>query len=799
MKRLFFLFTLLCLVIGKAQSQGKLKGTILEEASLSASFATVSILSAKDSSNIKSAFSDENGNFLFDNIAFGEYIVGVSYIGFNKTFSSKLVLSSDDPIADAGNILLKKNEVALKEVVVKAQKKLIDRLPDRFIMNVSSSSFTNNNLLDMFQATPFMTVQGKSISFKGKPNLLVLVDNRPIPKESLSSLLESMTGGEIEKIEFITAPSSRYDASVDGVINIITKRGMKEGLTGSVRGYLSQGIYGNGNTGINLTYRKEKFTFFSKYSFMGGTSFNSSEGYRAFTLANNRSVVFNTEQERIFINRFHSPQVGVDIYLNKNHTLGLVLDANIGNPPVGKWNSYTYFSDKIGGRDSTLFAPNNLYYKNNVFNYSANYRGILDKKGKELNVIVTYTPINGYINTQLNEQQITDNSDAVLRRFNPLRTNNPSKYNIWIGQADFTLPLQKQWKAELGFKVSSSQNESQTIQQRQIEGTWKDFPEQSFFNTLSERITSVYSTASKNIKKTYVKAGLRAENTVASANSSFNLNYTNLFPSFLVQQNFTNEYQLTFNYRRKIVRPSYGQILPYTIILDLYTRGEGNIALKPQYSNILTLTNSIKNNTYVTFEYSHNKGEVFELPFQNENVTTWKQVNLDISKSISTNIYQTLNLKPWWQLNNFLWGAYYDAQGNANNSSVSIKGFAWSLGSSSSFTLTKSCKLDLYYSYDSPKLYGLAWTAKRNFARVAVKKTAFDKKGEFIVAIDDIFRGTFYGSDLVAGNLQSSTRSYQDTRRISIGFNYQFGKRTVTAVSQKNLGNQDVINRTQKK
>ena len=794
MRKILFLIVLILHESFNLFSQGKIIGITLEEVNVPASFATIALMSAKDSSIVKGLMSDEYGKFSFDNIELGEYMLGITYVGFEKTYTSKLVLSSVNNTIDIGNLLLKKGSQILQEVVVTTQKKVMERLPDRFIMNVSSSTFSSSSLLDLFRATPFMNVQGNSISLKGKPNLLVLLDNRPIPQESLGNLLESMTGGEIEKIEFITIPSSKYDASVDGVINIITKKGMKVGLNGSVRGAFSQGILSNINTGLNLTYRQEKYSIFAKYGFIGGEQISIQNGFRKFSI-NNSTIVYNTYQERIFKNQFHSPQIGIDFYLHKNHTLGLLLDANIINPPAGRWASYTDFSSKIGGKDSTLTAFTDNIYKSNSINYSLNYKGILDSAGKELSVIISYLPIDGNLSNNLSEQVITNYNNQVLSRIAPIQTNNPSNYNIWVGQVDFTLPFKNEWRVETGVKVMSSISEFKTIQLKLISDAWKAVPELSFSNNLSEKISSIYANIAKNHKKTYYQVGLRIENTLATAQNVYNYDYTNLFPSFLIQQKFSTDYQLSINYRKKIIRPSYSQVLPYAFTLDLYTIGEGNIALKPQYSDVLTLTNSIKNNTYITFEYTKNEGEVLELPTQKGNVTIWKPTNINSSYNFTSSVYQTLNIKSWWQINNYLWGAYYIASGDVNSNNTKISGFGWVFGTSSTFTLPREWKVDLYYSYDSPYFSGLSTAIARNFGRLAFRKSAFKKSAEFTLSIDDVFKGTYYGGDMQIGNLVSHYNNYQDTRRMSLGFTYRFGKKTVTQIQEKSLGNEDAKQR----
>ena len=51
-------------------------------------FANVLLLSAKDSSLVRGAISEENGAYVFENISMGEYLIETSLVGFGNGQSS---------------------------------------------------------------------------------------------------------------------------------------------------------------------------------------------------------------------------------------------------------------------------------------------------------------------------------------------------------------------------------------------------------------------------------------------------------------------------------------------------------------------------------------------------------------------------------------------------------------------------------------------------------------------------------------------------------------------------------------
>lgn len=784
---------------GAACAQGKITGLIYEKAESPALFATVALTPAgADSTILKGTFTNESGSFSFADVPFGSYKVIVTYVGFDKVKSAPFTLTETNPILALDRIVLQTTATQLNEVVVKARRQVIERQADRFIFNVSSSTFSSSKLLDIFRATPFMKVEGKSVELKGKSNLLVVIDGRTVPQETLGNLLQTMSGDEIEKIEFITNPSSRYEASADGVIQITTKRGLKLGLTGSVNGNISQGLYEYGNAGTNFTYRQRRFVLSGRYGYSAGRFWNDNTDQRVFNLPDGTHV-FDGKERGLYRDQTHSAQLGIDYNLSARHTLSLLVEGSLNRTPGSSLDSYTTFS---GGRglpaDSSLTAPKTVRYRTQTQTFSLVYRGVLDSTGRELTVSVSNTPIQGYLNSELHTQTIAGPKQDVLRTIAPIRNLNPYAFSIWIAQADLTWPFRKNWKAEAGLKLNYAENTSDSRQERLRDEQWVAYDAFSFSNFMTERVAAGYVNLAKTFGKTSVQAGLRGESTSLVARNVFNRSFNNLFPSMLVTHNVSDKYQLTLQYRQKILRPSFGQLLPYVIYIDAYSVDEGNIQLRPQYTNTLTLTQAINNKLYLTYEYSANKDWFMKLPQREGNLIYWRPVNLN-SRSHALSAYHITNLTPWWQTSNYLWWSYIMADGLTNKTNVALSGGTWTLGTSNTFTLFKDWKLDASFTYNAPSVYGLSIAKATNYSRLAVKKELWQKKGEMTVSFEDMLMGSIYGTDLKAGDLETRRRSYQDSRRVAIGFIYRFGKTTVDTAEPKSMGDEEALKRAQKK
>ncbi|MGY0035609.1 TonB-dependent receptor plug domain-containing protein [Pedobacter sp. NJ-S-72] len=125
--------------------------------------------------------------------------------------------------------------------------------------------------LELLKKAPGINVDhNENISLSGKSNVLVTIDGKQtyLSSQEVVNLLKSMQSNEIESIEIINNPGSRYDAnSTGGIINIKTKKSKTEGFNGNLAlggGYNKHLI---ANNSINLNYRKKDFNVFGSYGY----------------------------------------------------------------------------------------------------------------------------------------------------------------------------------------------------------------------------------------------------------------------------------------------------------------------------------------------------------------------------------------------------------------------------------------------------------------------------------------------------------------------------------------------------
>ncbi|NLI35597.1 MAG: hypothetical protein GX416_03625 [Bacteroidales bacterium] len=117
--------------------------------------------------------------------------------------------------------------ITLKEVVVKANKRLIKYEAGQYTVDATLLRKGKINLVDLLSSVPGIIVTDKDIKILGRNDLKVMFNGRikKIPKDELIGMLKSYEASNVKKIEVIKDPGAKYDAEGNyGILNIITEK-----------------------------------------------------------------------------------------------------------------------------------------------------------------------------------------------------------------------------------------------------------------------------------------------------------------------------------------------------------------------------------------------------------------------------------------------------------------------------------------------------------------------------------------------------------------------------------------------
>jgi hypothetical protein len=258
MKVILFILAFSCPAVcsfGQASIKGRVK-----DRQHDLPFVTVLLL-GPDSALVKGIVADSNGEFTFENVVPGHYLVAPSMVGYARFFSPISVAEKNITMP---HIILEQSATELSEVVVQAEKPLFEQQIDRLVVNIQSSvTLSGNSILEVLQKSPGVVVnrQTNSIGMSGKTGVRIMINGKlmQLQPDVIVQMLEGMTASNVEKIELITTPPARYDAEGSaGIIHIVTKENTDLGTSGSFSliagAHWAETLGGN----FNLSHRRHE-------------------------------------------------------------------------------------------------------------------------------------------------------------------------------------------------------------------------------------------------------------------------------------------------------------------------------------------------------------------------------------------------------------------------------------------------------------------------------------------------------------------------------------------------------------
>jgi hypothetical protein len=156
---------------------------------------------------------------------------------------------------DLGNIKLATDNKVLEGVTVTTAKSLVEMDIDKKSFNVGQNIVTaGGTAIDVMRNIPSVQVDIDGNVKVRNANPTLFIDGRPT---SLS--MDQIPADVIEKVEVITNPSAKYDASgsMAGIINIVLKKNKKNGYNGMVN--VGADRFGGANLMGNFTYQQKKW------------------------------------------------------------------------------------------------------------------------------------------------------------------------------------------------------------------------------------------------------------------------------------------------------------------------------------------------------------------------------------------------------------------------------------------------------------------------------------------------------------------------------------------------------------
>ncbi|OJW83014.1 MAG: hypothetical protein BGO69_03825 [Bacteroidetes bacterium 46-16] len=779
--RFLLFFGLFCfLFMPGLQAQYVIKGTISDKNNDPVMFATITLQRTKDSSIIITGLADSAGKFTLQNSNIKETFITVSAPGYIANAQKITDSSSKNIILQ---FTLKGAEKLLANVTITAKKPLIERRPDRIIFNVADHITSDgSDAMNVLKKAPGVRVRDGEISISGKSTVTVMLNEKllQLSGDELIEMLSSIPAGNILRIEIITAPPAKYDASGNsGIINIVTKHPLSDGFNGNVTtGYLLRS-HSAPFMSANVNYKQGKVNVYANMS----SAYFRSVPVSAYTIYYpQQRWEQNTTQQNLY--PYVRLQAGADYTFTTRSTIGFLYTLGASSPVYEDDTKTRVFNLDANAIDSVLQtkAKETGSGVRNVFNLNYEYR--IDSMGKKLNVDFDYFTRNGQHKRDFATDDVfADGSSTGVTNKN--RTDGTQVVNIKSIKADLNLPAG--WaKFTLGAKASFTENSSDNHFAAYNGSIYANDPLRSNTFEYTEYVQSLYGSIEKSFNKLSMQAGLRAEHTRSKGYSptlaiANNYKYLKLFPSLFFQYSFNEDNELNLNFTRRIQRPDFMLLNPFRYYSNTTSYETGNPFLQPSYSNNIEIGYTLRSRYTLNLFFQR----VTDLFAQVMNVDTtddgyhFTNANVGTELNYGISFNAVVNPAPAWE-SAIEFYAYYTHFNSSYYSSSTMQSYtrpSFNISTNNTFFLngakTLSAELDLDYEAKELSQFSLQYQTFN--MEVGVKALLFRKRLSVALNIEDIFATDRYRlRNLYNGSV---TNNYGDNRLFRISIGYKFGTR----------------------
>ena len=696
--------------------------------------------------------------------------------------------TSAQVVNDTASVLIAAKK--LNAVTVTSKKSFIEQQIDKTVVNVQADiTAITSNVFEILQKAPGINITGEDvINMSGKAGVNILIDGRPTQMSSkeLANFLRAMPGTTIEKIELITNPSSRFDAQGNaGIINIRLKKNKLKGTNGNVNIGYTQNVHYRSNASLALNHRSGKINAFANVSVNNNKQHTNGYINRNVTV-NNFIKNFNNTTVDMDRNLSQNIRAGIDFYLNKKNTFGLLI-TNTGN-----WNPFNTpgntFISSNGIIDSSLQTANDNLYKNNRYNTNFNYK-YEDTLGNELNIDADYTFFKNTNVTNL----ATAYLDKVNTKYN-FTANDldvATDINIYALKLDYIKQLKSiNTKIETGIKASSVATNNNLFATTLLGAAMKADTGRSNNFKYKENIYAAYINVGKQLKKFEYQLGIRIENAVIKGISSDlknnlvnnpDTNYINIFPTAFVSYKMNDKNTFALSYSKRINRPDYQTLNPFETIYDIYTSEKGNPFLKPQYTNNFEIKYTYRYALNVAVGYNHTKDYSQTISTQTGQQTQATSTNIGSLDNTYINISAPLPITKWWDGYANVTGFLNYYKGILPNGILNEKTLGLNYYLQQNFKLGKGWSAQMSSWFNAGTKQAIFKTSALGSLDVAVKKNMLKDKASVRLSVTDIYNTQQWKQCIHFANMDFTYRRKWESRGIRLQFSWSFGKTKFTA------------------
>ena len=768
-----------------------------------------------------------NGDFSLENIpVVGQSILRITVIGYS-THEEKIAF--DKPSGngegmmtaldkDLGNIRIEIAETQLENVTVQATSRGLRLGIDRKIFSVDKNIVSEGGTaVDVMRNVPSVQVDldGNVTMRNNSPQ--IFVDGRPT-----TMTLEEIPADVIESVEVITNPSAKFDASggTAGIINVVLKKNRKVGYNGSLRANVdSRARVGLGG---NINLRQDKINLFVNGNFNQRKS--KSWGTTDRVTFGMPDTLLYQDDNSIMQGHFAFLRTGIDYFIDNRNTLSIA-----GNFNRGKFEPFSssLMQTNIEGQPSMSSLQERVSNSERNFRNRGlmlSYKHNFPRAGRELTADITYNKSRNWSSNLIRTDSLDAGSKEALKSFTQRQDGRGANEN-YIFQLDYINPINDKSKFETGVRMTmgkaDTQNEFYGID---AFGNAILRPSLSVNYNSIDKVYAAYGTYSNQMKNFGYQLGLRLESSeyegrLPDKNQQFNIEFpVSLFPSIFLSQKFEGDHELQLNYSRRINRPNFFQLYPYTDFSDSLNISRGNPDLNPEFTNSFELSyqkifKKNRDNFLASIYYKHTDDLITRYLFRENNPETGKDIfvntyiNARSSYVTGLEMVAKVKMNKWWEttpeFNLFTSKINIDDPNQPEQEQFA----SWSAELNNTFRAAKNLTFQLSAEYDSKRIlppgggggggggFGGMWGQPsdaqgyiRNFELDMGMRYEFlkNRQASLSLNVNDILRTRRQGIYSESEFLVQDIYRRRDPQVVRLSFNWRFGKFDPNLFKRKN-------------
>lgn len=649
----------------------------------------------------------------------------------------------------------------LDEVVIQKEHKAFTNKNGNLKIDVAHSIFnTIPNVPDLLAKLPKVQISAnrETLSIIGKGEPLLYIDKQKATMDDLNNLAV----GDIDTIEIINDPSSKYESEGRTVLLITRKLSKRDGFEAAATETASFKSYFNNYLAANSAFKKDRLEFKANIAYNDRNQWESNANDFSIptaAISSDYLVTVKTKRKQYIVGG------GLFYKINEDDYFSFSLSNRYQTDGDDFLSLTNYTRDAVFSR---IITTNVSDESRNFFNSFVNYNTKFKNTNSQLFTGLQYSSfVNDTYNTIFNS---TNNSIPLLAQ----QREQDFAVDVFSVRADFEAKFKNRLQLEAGGLYSQASAKTGLV----IADMENNSSGDSDYGH-KERNTAAYTQLSGIYGKTSWSAGLRAEHTYVKGRYKENnpvttdKDYTELFPKIQFSYEIDSSKTASLNYSRSISRPDYSATNQGATYINRYFLFAGNINLDPTVANQVAVSFQYADKSFSLTYYENSNPVYYGFNYDGSvNILTFQPVNFDRETGWNAELSLPFSHKKWTSVNSLVLimnkvqdaGAifnqarpylyYYTNQMLKLPAQLSIAVTAWGITERKEGVFRKNA----FFTMD-----------------LAISKT-FLKNWSCTLSCNDIFHKMNFVEQFSVDKVNSKVNYYTDTREFSIGIRYSFGR-----------------------